>query len=241
MRYADGPDLTALQQRYTTAEYACSYFPERRARSEVVMPTHLMTPEAYGQLVQQGFRRSGVFTYRPACAACQACIPYRVDAQNFCPSRSQKRVYKRHSQLQVQLLPLQWYAEHYELYDQYQSIRHPGAGMDENTATQYREFLLSSQVDSCLVEFRDAQDVVRMVAVMDRVDNGLSAVYTFFDPNYPGSLGTYAILWQVKACQQLNLDWLYLGYWIEKHQKMSYKSSFRPAEIYRQGKWQRLP
>src|SRR5690625_6463618 len=107
MRYADGPDLTALQQRYTTAEYACSYFPERRARSEVVMPNHLMTPEAYGHLVQQGFRRSGVFTYRPACLGCQACIPYRIDARNFSPSRSQKRTHKRHATLQVRLLPLQ--------------------------------------------------------------------------------------------------------------------------------------
>lgn len=233
------PQLRALQF-YSTAEYPCSYLPGRQARSEVAAPAHLIDATRYSRLVEQGFRRSGLFTYRPHCRSCQACLPLRVDVAHFRPDRSQRRCWRRHQDLTVRVLPLRWRADHFALYQQYQTARHAGAGMDDDTEKQYRQFLLASGVASRLIEFRAPDGSVKMVALVDMLDNGLSAVYTFFDPEARGSLGTFGVLWQIHQCRELGLPWLYLGYWIRESRKMVYKSRFQPAQILMDGQWQAL-
>lgn len=235
---SDPQELPAsVLQFYTTAEYPCSYLPERAARSQVAAPTHLIDTELYGELVQKGFRRSGLFTYRPHCDHCAACLPIRIDAAGFRPSRSQHRAWQRQEDLAVRITGLRWDDEHFDLYQRYQLRRHPGAGMDDDMQGQYRQFLLTSRVDTRLAEFRNAAGALRMVSVIDVLEDGLSAVYTFFEPDAPGSLGTWAILWQIEQCRQARLPWLYLGYWIEESRKMAYKSAFRPYQILRAGNW----
>ena len=213
---------------YVTAAFPCSYLPNRFARSQVAEPAASIDADNYGELVRAGFRRSGRFTYRPRCDSCQACIPVRVPVQQFQPDRSQRRAIRRHGSLISRNLPLGFSDE----------ARHSGGSMDEDDEEQYREYLLQSGVDTRLVEFRTPDSTLVMVSVIDVLDDGLSAVYTFFEPDLPGgSLGTYGILWQIRMCQVLGLDYLYLGYWIEEARSMRYKSNFRPLEQRIDGQW----
>ena len=225
-------------QFYATASYRCSYLPEQQARSQVAAPGHLIHAETYSALVEQGFRRSGLFTYRPHCDQCRACIPVRVDCQAFEPNRSQRRAYNNHQHLRANILALGWSSEHYDLYNRYQNARHPGGGMDDDSRAQYSQFLLASRVNSRLIEFRDDSGRLQMVSIIDLLNEGLSSVYTFYDPEVRGSLGTYGILWQIQQCRFMNLPWLYLGYWIKQSPKMNYKSNFRPAQCLIKGQWQ---
>lgn len=240
MNYPKAPTSPQTLQFYSTASYRCSYLPEQQARSLVAAPAHLINDAVYSKLVQQGFRRSGTFTYRPYCDQCRACQPLRCDTLHFQPDRAQRRAKKRHGHLIVQDLPLHWNAEHYELYRRYQASRHPGAGMDEDDQSQYAQFLLASHVTSRLLEFREPDGTLKIVAVIDVLQDGLSAVYTFFDPDDTGSLGTYAVLWQLYYCRQQSLPWLYLGYWIEESRKMTYKTRFRPYQLLIKGRWEWL-
>lgn len=231
----------AALQFYATAPYPCSYLPGRQARSQVAAPSHLINTDTYSQLVEEGFRRSGLFTYRPHCDDCRACIPVRVSVNDFTPSRTQKRVLKRHQDLRPLVAKLAWSAEHYALYTRYQAARHPGGGMDEDNQAQYGQFLLASRVNTRLVEFRNEDGLLCMVSIIDVLEHGLSSVYTFYDPLLAGSLGTYSILWQIQQCRQLNLRWLYLGYWIEQSAKMTYKSNYAPLQYRYQGAWRDNP
>jgi len=135
---------------------------------------------------------------------------------------------------------LEFDAEHYDLYRRYQSMRHAGGGMDQDDSDQYSQFLLSSQVKSLLLEFRQDGKLV-MVSLVDEVQDGLSAVYTFFEPELSKrGLGTYAVLWQIEYARKLGLQYLYLGYWIRDSRKMAYKSNFRPLEGMRDNEWKVL-
>lgn len=230
----------SLLQFYSTSPYACSYLPDETARSQVATPTHLITTEVYGELVRSGFRRSGVFTYRPHCDACHKCIPVRLPVERFNPSRSQKRCWRKHHTLAARELPLGFHPAHYDLYQRYQNARHAGGGMDQDSHEQYAHFLLQSRVDTRLVEFREDGELV-MVSIIDVLPDGLSSVYTFFEPDVPGcAYGSYNILWQIAQCRALGLPYLYLGYWIADSSKMAYKARFRPIEGLLEGEWRAI-
>ena len=226
-------------QFYLTAPYPCSYLPEREARSQVATPHHLIDTTIYTEQVWRGFRRSGLFVYRPRCGACRACVAIRVPVAEFQPNRSQRRCAARNADIEVILKPLAFDETHYRLYRRYQLARHSGGGMDNDDREQYRSFLLQSRVDSVLAEFSLNGEVV-MVALADRLLDGLSAVYTFFEPTLSKrSLGVYGVLTQIQLAQRLGLRYVYLGYWIADSQKMGYKRDYQPAEILQGDAWQR--
>jgi arginine-tRNA-protein transferase len=231
--------LSALHL-YLTAPYPCSYLAGMEARSQVATPSMLITTPVYSELVRHGFRRSGTFTYRPRCDACRQCIPVRVVVADFEPTRSQRRSCKRHYDLSATLHALQDKPEYFELYRRYQEARHRDGGMDDDSPEQYRNFLLQSHVDTLLVEFRE-NDVLRMVSVVDVLQDGLSAVYTFYEPDVPqASFGTYNVLWQIELCRKLDLPYLYLGYWIADSRKMAYKAKYQPLQGLLNGSWQAI-
>ena len=228
-------------QFYLTAPYPCSYLPEQSARSQVATPSFLIDTQVYTELVQRGFRRSGTFTYRPRCDVCHACVPVRIGVASFAPSRSQRRAQHRHGNLEATLHTLDDHEEYFALYHRYQAARHIEGDTEQDSREQYRNFLLQSHVDSVLAEFRE-EGVLRMVSIIDILGDGLSSVYTFYDPDVAqSSYGTYNVLWQLDLCRKLNLPYLYLGYWIKHSRKMAYKANFQPLQGLMHGVWQTLP
>lgn len=230
----DSPRTAARTHRlalYATGTHDCPYLPGRAARTAFVDPDAEMTGEIYGNLLQQGFRRSGPYVYRPACPGCSACQSLRVPVSLFRPSRRQRRCIRANADLTVSANTPQFHETHFELYRRYIRSRHAGGSMDNPTRESYMQFLTAAWLDTVFYEFR-LDDRLVAVAVSDRLADSLSAVYTFFDPALPKrSLGTYAVLWQIQEAYRLGLPYLHLGYWVAGSDKMAYKADFRPHEI----------
>ncbi len=222
---------------YQTPLHRCGYDDDRQASSHFVDPGLTPSPGLYGHLMALGFRRSGEQIYRPACPGCTACLSARIPVDRFRPNRSQRRVWRANEEVELRIRPAGFIPEHYQLYLRYLRARHPGGGMDEDDPGKYLAFLTASWCDSRFLELRENGTLLG-VAVTDITPVGLSAVYTFYHPRLKKrSLGTLAILHQIRLAQRLGLPHLYLGYWIENHPKMGYKSRFRPLEAYRDHDW----
>jgi arginine-tRNA-protein transferase len=218
--------------------HACSYLDEQISQTVFVYPPSQLNTAIYSQLIQQGFRRSGDDVYVPHCPQCNACIPARLAVKEFKPNRSQQRCRIKNSQTQAVIKPAVFEQAHYELYIRYQKHRHRGGDMAESSPDDYFNFLSSSWCDTVFVEFLINEQLVG-IAVIDQLNNALSAVYTFFDPEFSDySLGVYAVLWQIDYAKRQQKDFVYLGFWIKACQKMAYKSNYQPLQIFRNRQWQ---
>lgn len=225
-------------QFYQDTGHDCSYLDGQQARNIYPDPKVPMTNQLYSLLIQLGFRRSGDFSYRPYCEHCQACVPVRINTNNFSANRSQRRCLKRNEDVSMTLLEPIFDTHHFALYERYLHERHMGGGMDNPTKENYMGFIDSQWSDSVLLEFRINNELAA-VAVTDIVSDGASAFYTFFDPALSKrSLGTFAILQQIQFAQSNRLPYLYLGYWIKNCQKMVYKQNFSGLEAFVDQHWQ---
>ena len=223
---------------YLTPEHECSYLPQQQAMTLFADPSVCINTDLYSELIQHGFRRSGTHVYRPRCPMCDACIPIRIPVDEFATSRGQRRVLKRNQDLTITAAAAEYNDEHFQLYRRYMSTRHAGGGMDSPEPEKYSEFLINPYINAKLYEFRLSRQLLAVAAV-DVLNNAMSAVYTFFDPDEAArSLGSMAILWQIEEARRLNIPYVYLGYWIKECQKMVYKDQYRPFEIFREGHWQ---
>jgi arginine-tRNA-protein transferase len=226
-------------QFYLTAETPCPYLPDRDSANIVPDPMVPVTSGIYDQLIQLGFRRSGDHVYRPHCPSCSACVPVRIPVESFQSRRTDRRLLRSNADIQTATLAADFHEEHFELYQRYTADRHPDGGMATMGREEYIGFLSTSWGTTWFTEFRLEERLIA-VAAYDQVSDGLSAVYTFFDPEMkqraPGRL---AILWQIEETRRLGLPHLYLGYWIAECDKMSYKADYRPLEKFYKGQWLR--
>lgn len=221
-----------------THPHTCSYLAERQSQSIFVHPSQPLDTDIYSQLIQQGFRRSGDDVYTPRCPDCSACIAARIAVQDFKANRSQQRCWQKNRHISTIIKPARFEYAHYQLYLHYQHSRHTGGDMAEASPEDYIEFLSSSWCETMFVEFSLAGELAG-IAVVDDLNNALSAVYTFFNPKFSNyGLGVYAVLWQIEHAKQLQKDFVYLGYWIKDCQKMAYKNNYQPLQILRNKQWQ---
>jgi arginyl-tRNA--protein-N-Asp/Glu arginylyltransferase len=226
---------------FLSAPHDCGYLPGRVAASIFPDPQLPLDTALYSALIGQGFRRSGDFAYRPHCPDCNACVPVRIPVRQFRPARAQRRAWKRNADVRLTARPAEFDPEHFRLYRRYLARRHHGGGMDDPTPETYLGFLTAPRIDTQFLELREAGQLLA-VAITDRLRDGLSAVYTFFDPEAEArSPGVLGVLVQIHEAQRLGLDYLYLGYWIADCSKMSYKTRFRPLQGFIDGRWTELP
>jgi leucyl-tRNA---protein transferase len=228
---------------YLTGEHSCSYLDGVQARTLFVDPTACIDGATYQTLIDQGFRRSGAHVYRPACRGCACCIPVRLPVNDFVPNRSQRRNWRLNApEITLSDGPAAFCAEQFDLYRRYLTGRHADGTMAEDaTEDSYRRFLVESWGGTTrFIEFRLDGRLVG-VAVTDVLEQGLSAVYTFFDPELgERALGTFGVLAQIQTARRLGRPYLYLGYWIAESRKMVYKERFRPIEAWDGQCWRRF-
>ena len=225
---------------FRTGDHDCSYLESRASRTLFLDPDLEYDINLYEELTQSGFRRSGKHLYRPDCKQCQSCIPARVPVEQFQLNRRFKRVLKRNSHLRMDIVPAEYRAEDYELFERYITLRHYDGDMYPASQTGYEDFLATSKPFSFHIRYFDGDSLVG-VAVTDQLKTGLSAIYTFFEPDLEkDSLGVYSILKQLELCSTLQLPYLYLGYWVPGCQKMQYKTQYKPTELLVEGEWQAI-
>lgn len=225
---------------FATPAHDCSYLPNRQATTMFVDPRARIDKRLYSQLTTLGFRRSGSHYYRPHCEHCNACVPVRLRVEDFRTDRSQRRVLKKNRDLNCRMVRATFTERYYELYANYIEQRHADGDMYPPAREQFTSFLVEGATDSWFIEILQHEKLIGLAAI-DKLDEGLSAIYTVFDPAYEHrSLGTFAVLWQIEEARRLKLPYLYLGYWIEECRKMNYKTRFRPIEALKDGHWQTM-
>jgi len=222
---------------YLTSEHDCGYFPDRRATSLVPDPSLTMSRELYSHLIALGYRRSGDFTYRPHCLNCSACRPCRIPVRQFRMRRSQRRCLQKNQDLSTHLATARYSDEYFALYCKYINARHADGNMVNPKPHDFSSFLYSEWSQTFFIEVRHRQRLLA-VAVTDPVDDGLSAVYSFFDPDeHARGLGNFCILSQISETRARDLSYLYMGYWIQDCRKMQYKTDYRPLQLYDDMDW----
>jgi arginyl-tRNA--protein-N-Asp/Glu arginylyltransferase len=225
-------------QFFATAAVPCPYVPGRAERKLIVELSGRAAPGFYDALSRVGFRRSHRFAYRPACRACAACVPVRIAVEDFAPTRSIRRVRNAHAGLVGAALPPRATIEQFRLFITYQHSRHRDSEMAVMSYGDYRGMVEDTALRSAIVEFRDPAGRLVAASLIDRLDDGISAVYTFYDPAHrPGGLGTLSILWLIEECRRQGLPYVYLGYWIAESPKMAYKARFPALERLTGGDW----
>jgi arginyl-tRNA--protein-N-Asp/Glu arginylyltransferase len=223
---------------YLTTEHECGYLPGYTAMNLVPDPCVPMSMDLYGQLIELGYRRSGAHAYRPHCRSCRQCLPCRVDISRFRPNRSQRRCLQTNRDCTSHRLRATYIDEHFQLYRRYINARHAGGNMANPLPQDFENFLYSDWSDTSFLEIREDGRLLA-VAVYDQTRSGLSAVYSYFNPDMnQRSLGTYCLLKTIELTGQLGLDYVYLGYLIDDCGKMRYKQNFRPLQVYRDNQWQ---
>lgn len=226
---------------YMTPEHECNYLPERNAKTMFADPDFPMNENIYTVLARHGFRRSGKHIYKPQCQQCNACIAIRLPVNNFIRNRNQKRNWARNNDLKITKVPANFNSEYFNLYQRYLAVRHPDSGMDSSDPENFTSFLITDWATTIFYEFRK-KDKLLAVAVVDELTDGLSAVYTFFEPDQSHrSLGRFAVLAEIEDARNQGLQWLYLGYWIADCKKMQYKDEYQPLEYFYQDKWHDNP
>lgn len=231
--------MTSLSELrfFTTPEHDCSYLQGKQALTLFADPLALIDTELYSSLSRAGFRRSGMHIYRPYCQTCSACIPIRIPVSKFNPHRRHKRVLKLNRDMVVDCIPPSVTQEYYSLYERYINARHADGDMYPPDITQFESFLVEGRPETKFFEFREHGKLVA-VTVADKILDGHSAIYTFFDPDHTDqSPGVFAILWLIEETTRLSLEYLYLGYWIKQCRKMSYKVEYKPFELYINNHW----
>ena len=225
---------------YLSAPHACSYLSEHQSQSLFVDPDAPMSMPLYNHLLRQGFRRSGRHVYTPHCEHCKQCVSVRIPVAEFTPKRNHRRVLKDNADVELIERPAAFDPEHFTLYRRYTQARHEDGEMAKASSAEYMRFLCSDWCETRFLELR-MRDSLLAVAVTDVTDDGLSAVYTFFDPQMQAqSPGTLAIMRQIELARVRRRQYLYLGYWIQDSRKMAYKGRFRPLELWLDGVWRRF-
>jgi len=218
----------------------CPYLEDQKSASILVDPDHQVDRQLFSMLSRSGFRRSGEMLYSPKCPSCSACVSVRIPTDRFIVSKSQKRVWRKNNDLTASLEDVRFEQEHFDMYLRYQKHRHPDSSMCDEDTEKYVSFIDSGYSESKFLIFR-LNDVLIGTSVIDQFEGGLSAVYTFFDPDFSNrSLGTYAILYLLKIAKTHRIPFVYLGYWINRSQKMDYKRKFKPLQGYKDRQWKDL-
>jgi arginine-tRNA-protein transferase len=240
-RGADEPLLVPPQQFYRTAALPCPYVPGRTERKLVTELAGRDATRFYNELSRAGFRRSHHLAYRPACAGCTACVPVRIPVAHFRDTRSLKRIRLANADLRMRPAEPRATLEQYRLFVRYQRLRHAESDMASMTYGDYRAMIEDSPVMTRLIELRDAEGRLQGGCLVDVLDDGISAVYSFYAPETPKrSLGTYLVLALVDEARRRLLPYVYLGYWIGESPKMAYKARFRPLEALDAEGWHRF-
>lgn len=222
---------------FQTLPHACGYYPDRIAQNLVIDPAAPELGQLYAPALERGFRRAGGHLYLPNCPQCHACTPCRIDVAHFQPDRSQRRCLHHNADIRVTACEVGYTDERHALYARYLQSRHRDGGMDDANRSDFDRFLTAPWSPTTFLEMRLGERLLAL-AVTDTCQNGLSAVYTFFDPDETArSLGTFAILQQVALAKARNLPWVYLGFWIAGHPKMDYKRRFKPLHIRTAAGW----
>lgn len=230
------------QSFFVLRETPCPYLSGQRERKLVTELAGASARSAYGTLSRAGFRRSHLFAYKPVCRGCAACVPVRIDAARYVPSKSQRRIARQNTDLEAAVQPPAATQEQFEVFARYLNHRHPDGEMANMTFADFRPMVEETAVDTRLAEFRDPAGTLLAGALFDLMDDGTSAVYTFFDPDATArSLGTYAVHWLVGETLRRGGSYVYLGYWIAQSRKMAYKARFQPLEALTATGWHPVP